>query len=263
MEDFTTDDFISMETEITLDEQLTMLPKKNKKKKKSNEVKNKYEVQFNDTTSTYYVAMRKAKTDPITNDFFKDNDPKAFKFKYMWDPYTGVRLGEDPYGPLYFNPISLIKYFHTKRLFNLWCQPTDENGGQYEGRYDDAVGAGEDGFVVSRGYHPEWYLFRLPIPNCYLGSDHNHQMITMGPKLTLDEIKEIEEIAVEYWSSKYRIDYGAPMPSLVTMMTHYVKAISKNPLSDSERSELNGNELKAAKNKANRSAVDQLNQMRG
>ena len=52
----------------------------------------------------------------------------------------------------------------------LWHNETDEgeNGGFWQGYYGNAVGAGEKFLVPGRGIHPEWYLFRLPIIDCYL-----------------------------------------------------------------------------------------------
>ena len=97
-DDFSTDDFVSMGTEITLDEQLIRLPNK-KKKKKINQNTSKYMISYDHVTSFYYVALRNSRSDPITNELFKKDDPKAFKFKYMWDPMTGTRLEEDPNGP--------------------------------------------------------------------------------------------------------------------------------------------------------------------
>lgn len=266
MDDFNTDDFIPMENEITIEEQLTRLPKVKKPKKRTvddDQIKNLYDVVYDYITMKYYVARRISRSDPITDELFNKNDPKAFIYKYMWDPYTGDKLGEDPYGPLYFNPMAIIKNIHVNRLNNLYCQPTDETGGQYEGRYDDAMGAGDDGFVVSRGFHPEWYLFRLPIPNGYLTPEHNHQFITMGPKLSIDELIEIEGIAIKYWSAAYKKEYGAPMPSLLDMYAHYTQAININPLNEGDWTEDSDCTREEAIYKANAAAVDLLRKMKG
>ena len=133
----------------------------------------------------------------------------------------------------------------------------------YEGRYDDAMGAGEDGFVVSRGFHPEWYLFRLPIPNCYLTPDHNQQFITMGPKLTTDELIEIEGLAIKYWSNEYKKEYKAPMPSVLSMLEFYTQAISINPLNEGDWTEESEITREEAIYKINTRAVDSLRQMKG
>ena len=233
-----------------------------KKKPKKQKLKKIYDVEYDNPTTVYYTALRKSRTDPITSDTFDVDDPKAFQFKNMWDPYTGERLAEDPNGALYFNPITLIKFFHTKRYANLWCEPTDTTAGYYHGYYGCAVGAGEDGFVQGRGHHPEWYLFRLPISNCYLSVDHNKQFITMGPKLTYDELMEINNKATKYWSREYSNLYGNKLPCLRNMYTLYMNAINENPLNDSHIN-LTPEKMTEFKNKINRDSVDKLVTLKG
>jgi len=53
--------------------------------------------------------LRKNKLDVFTREPI--NEKYAFKFEYQWDPYTGERLGKDPYGALYFHPDNLIHYY--------------------------------------------------------------------------------------------------------------------------------------------------------
>lgn len=150
-------------------------------------------ITFDNHTMLYYKNLRLLKIDPITHK--EMNDDNAFKFYDVWDPYSGERLFKDPYGPLYFDPSILIKYYYTNRLRKLWIEPHDDNTGYYQGYYSDAVGAGQDMYVKGRGYHPEWYVFRLPITDCYLTKDNNTQYITFGPKLTKEEIEEIDNKA--------------------------------------------------------------------
>jgi len=194
-------------------------------------------------TKEYYKILRERKMDPISQEEL--DDKYAFKFKYMWDPYTGERLDEDPYGALCFDPDMLIKHFVTNKVRKLWINSIDETGGTYQGVYDDGVGAGEEFFVSSRGSHPEWYLFRLPIIDCYLSTDHNNQIITLGPILTMDELMEIHE------KSKIRKNHYATMfninrPDLMNIVKLYLNAISKKPTIDGDAptTDVNGQPIK-------------------
>jgi len=183
-------------------------------------------IEFDEQTMEYYRALRKGEFDAISYAEVPSN--LAFKFEYQWDPLTGERLSEkDPFGPLTFDVHYLIKYFYTKRLEKLWVNPVDENGGYYQGYYDDGVNAGEDFFLKGRGHHPEWYLFRIPIPDCYLTNDHNKQFITFGPKLSHKELEEIYSIAKKD-KHRYNQLFKKKMPDLMEMENLYLLAISKN-----------------------------------
>jgi hypothetical protein len=183
---------------------------------------------FDDKTMLYYAGLRKMKMDPVS--FEELTDDNAFKFYQQWNPLTGERLDDDPYGPLYFHPDTLIKYFYTNRLNGLWVPETTTNGYTYQGYYDTCVGAGSDIYIQSRGYNPEKYLFRLPIIDCYWPIDNpNDITITYGPKLTDDEIAMIN-----YKAPKTYI-YGYKRPNLLLMKKLYDNALAKNPtISDSE-----------------------------
>lgn len=214
-------------------------------------------INYDKTTLEKYRVFRLRKMDPIS--YIETDDEYSFKFGYVWDPYTGERKELDSFGPLCFDPDFLIKYYFTKILTKLWVQPSDEKGGYYEGYYDDGLGAGEDFYLSSRGHHPEWYLFRLPITNCYLTTDHNSQFITFGPKLTDDEINEIDRLAQQR-PNNFKELFGHKRPSLSEMKKLYDQAISEKPdisnipvLKDSTPEE-----LKILYNKANRIAVDKL-----
>jgi hypothetical protein len=183
-------------------------------------------IEYDNYTTEKYRVMRKRKMDPIT--YTELEDKFAFKFYWKWDPYTGERLEQDEDGPLCFDPDILIKYFHTKRLDKLWVKPADEHDGLFSGYYDDGVGAGEDFHLIGRGFHPEWYLFRLPIVDCYLSKDHNKQIITFGPKLTDSEIKEIDRLAT-LRPDNYKNFYMKRRPSLMEIKRLYDIAISKTP----------------------------------
>jgi hypothetical protein len=228
-------------------------------KTKVNLIDNLYNKKYSHTTMEYYKAMRIRKMDPITMQDIKSDN--VFAFKYMWDPYTGDRLGEDPYGPLYFDPHNLIKYFYTNRLNGLWVEPIDELGGYYEGYYDDGLGCGEDMFINSRGYHPERYLFRLPIIDCYLTDDHNNSIITMGPKLTNEEIHLIEELSNQN-KNNYKNLFDKDKPNLINIKKLYDQAISQTP-SITLTDNLSNEEIKELWNKANKVAVHTLVHMRG
>lgn len=217
-------------------------------------------IMFDEKTMLYYKTMRFRKMDPII--LADVDDDKCFKFYHQWNPYTGERLGIDPYGPLCFHPDSLVKYFYENRLNNLWVNEFNQNGIQYEGYYEDAVGAGFDIYIQSRGFNPEKYLFRLPIIDCYwIPGMENEAVITMGPVLTDDEIKEIDKLAKKH-GSYYLTQYRAPRPSLFAIKQLYDTAVSKKPpiIITSEMPPQQLNELYA---KGNRNAVDKLRTIRG
>jgi len=265
--EFTFDDFKSLDDiDNILADELSILnietsKKKFKSKKKQ---KNKYKTKYDIHTMEYYKSLRKQKMDPIIGDILDD---KCFKFYNMWDPYTGERTEIDPYGPLCFHPDYLIKHFYTQRLNKLWVSPSDESGGYYQGQYDDCVGIGDDFYLNGRNEHnPQWYVFRLPIIDCYLTDDHHTQLITMGPILTDQEIAEIEECALSYYKNNYTNMFRNTRPSVVHMKQQYDIAISKNPLLDScemEENTISNDERHAINNKLNRDAVDSLVYMKG
>ncbi|QKF94038.1 hypothetical protein QKU48_gp0580 [Fadolivirus algeromassiliense] len=217
--------------------------------------------EYDEDTKERYRVLRLRKMDPIA---LVDLDPNySFPFSHKWDPYTGERKGKDENGALWFDPDILIKHFYTKRLNKLWIKESDENGGYFQGIYDDGVGAGEDFFLTARGHHPEWYLFRLPIIDCYLTKSHNTQIITFGPKLTEDEITEIERLA-NLRPNNYRNLFGYNRPSLSEMKRLYDIAIAKIPRVDPDDiANMTQNELTQYYNKLNRQAVDTLMKMKG
>ncbi len=218
---------------------------------------NTYEKEYEERTTEYYKTLRFRKMDPIIN--IDLDDSNAFKFEYMWDPYTGERKEKDPHGPLYFDPDTLIHYFYTSRLKNLWNEPIDETGGYYEGYYDILVGAGENLNIIGRGECPEKYLFRLPIIDCYLEKNYNKSIITMGPKLTDNEIKLIDEIANKN-ANNYKLMFKKNRPSLYEMKKYYDIAINNNPTINYDKQE-SDDVIKTLKYKENCNAVDKLRNM--
>ena len=171
-----------------------------------------------------YTSLRKKRIDPILNiklPIIKKHP--YFKFSSMWDPYSGIRLDKDPRGALSFDPDSLIYYFYLNRLNYLW---NNENT-NYSGHFGDAVGTGPDFYIPGRGYHNDWYLFRLPIIDGYITKKDWNQVVTMGPILTLDEIQEIYQKGQIYNNFKKR--FGIERPDLMKIYDLYHIAISKNP----------------------------------
>ena len=245
----------------------------------------KYSEDFDDTTCSYYKSHRLKKTDPIT--YEKLTDENAFKFPYMWNPYTGARSDKlDPYGPLYFNPINLLLNIYHSRLKTLWLvmggEDDDNNGDNndngdgeeneenereiFEG-YGEGVGAGEDFEIIGRGIYPEQHIFRLPVPDCYLKKGHRMSLITMGPVLNSREICELDRLIKKYWTHRKEFNtiYHS-IGSIYTLKCYYDIAIAKNPSSmDLSCVEIgNKNRVMEQDNPdtyLNRTAVDALRRM--
>jgi hypothetical protein len=220
-----------------------------------------YTNEYNEHTTEFYRNMREKKYNIISHDSFDCDINHIFQFLSMWDPYTGEKTESDPHGPLYFHPDELIHFFYKRRLKLLWNEPKDENGGLYQGYYGDAVGSGEEINIPGRGIYPELYLFRLPIDDCYLPPNSDLSVITMGPKLTDEEVALIDDLAEKYHKNNYQNCYRKKRPSLVQMKKLYDIAISKNP--DITKygislEKLNDEQIYELKNKANREAVDAL-----
>lgn len=183
-----------------------------------------YKQDYDLTTTLHYKLHRIKKTDPFTDE--KLDEKTCFRFAFMWDPYSGKRLEEDPYGPLYFNPIYLLRHFYQMRLNKLWMDGEDG----FEGAFSDGVASGEDIEIPSRGIYPECYLFRLPIPDCYIKNTHNMSIVTMGPKLNNSEICELDRLIVKYWSdNKYYNKIYKKIGSLFKLKCYYTIALAKNP----------------------------------
>ena len=219
-------------------------------------------ITFDDKTMNYYKTLRFRKMDPILLAEYED-DNCLFKFYHEWNPYTGERLGKDPYGPICFHPDSLIRYYYLNRLNDLWSIiETEQLEDAYEGHYDVAVGAGEDVYIQSRGFNPDKYLFRLPIIDCYwTQGTKNESIVTMGPKLSDDEVKQIDILAKKC-GSNYLVQYKAQRPSLVEIKRLYDMAVSKTP-AILVLPAMTPQAMTLAYAKANRTAVDKLKVMKG
>lgn len=186
--------------------------------------KDEYNNKFNKLTTDTYRVMRELHIDPITHE--KVSDELAFKFEYMWDPITGERLEKDIYGPLYFNIFSLAKNFYYNRYRLLWNPSETIKGITYDGYYGDGLLAGEELFIQSRGIHKHIHPFRLPIIDCYLEKDFNMSIITMGPLLNNDEIKEIQDKIDKFINNKKYVEKNNINILLIKEL--YDIAINKN-----------------------------------
>jgi len=222
--------------------------------KKTKYKKDNREIKYDNHTREYFRVIREQKLDPISLEPVKEKT--AFCFPYQWDPYTGERLEKDPIGPLYFDPVVLAYHFYINRLRNLWMQPEDTGEGVFQGIYDDGVGSGDTFYVHGRGHHPERYLFRLPIPNCYLTKDHNAQVVTFGPKLTDDEVKDLDT-KLQKMRARYRRLFRRNPPPLADMKRHYDQAIAKKPHIGDE-GDVPQSIIQDLRNMKNRQAVDRL-----
>lgn len=180
---------------------------------------------FEKLTRETYRVMRELQLDPISHQRVPKN--LQFKFEYMWDPITGERLEKDKYGPLCFNVLSLAKNFYYNRLRLLWVDGEEENGFKYEGYYGDGVEAGEELFISGRGNHKHMHLFRLPVIDCYLPEKFSMSIITMGPVLNNDEIKEIQDKIDNYYKNE-EISVKKLKFNLIKMKELYDTAIKKS-----------------------------------
>ena len=212
----------------------------------------KYE--YDNITTEYYKVLRERKLNVFLPEFDEFDYTKSFRYSKKWNVYSGIPGENDPYGPLCFFPDDLIHYFYSRRLEMLWHNEVDEAGGFYEGYYGSAVGAGENIVIKGRGEYPEKYLFRLPVINCYIPKSHHLATITMGPKLTHDEIVEIETLATTYYPNYYKETYKRKRPSLIEMKLLYDEAISENPTIVQSKEY----DIQNLKDIANREAVQKL-----
>lgn len=194
-----------------------------------------YDKNYGKLTTDFYKVMRERKLNVISQTYdFNNCEEKAFGFEYQWDPFTGMRGEKDPYGALYFHPDDLIHYFYINRLRNLWIPPINSKSESYSGYYGDAVRGGENMNIVGKGLHPELYVFRLPVNNCYLEEGNDMSLITMGPKLTDEEIKNIDSIANKYHKNNYFEIYRKKRPSLTVIKKWYDQAICETTANESE-----------------------------
>ncbi len=179
---------------------------------------------------------------------------KVYEYKYCWDPLTGEILGQDPRGPLYFDPDTLIHYFYTNRLKYLW----NEGDINFTGSYGDGLGNGPHFNIPGRGISLHYYLFRLPIPDAYC-DNINTQQITIGPILDFNEIIKIYNLSLEY-GNNYKNRFGRDRPNLIEIYDLYNDAIKKNTIDITLQNTLllTQEELENNKYLPNKLAVDKL-----
>ncbi len=226
---------------------------------------------YDERTTKYYVSLRHQKLDPILN--IHVSNENAFKYVHIWDPYTGEIKHTDPNGPLYFDPDTLIHYFYTNRLQNLWNEPLDETAGYFAGYYDMCVGTGKLMNIIGRGLCPEKYLFRLPVIDCYLEKEHMNSVITMGAELSDDDINELYNTALKNIDN-YETLFGLKRPNIIEIKKYYDIAISSEPdithvlnkhnkenSTDLKITDLSNELLKQLRYYANCNAIDKLRTM--
>jgi hypothetical protein len=194
---------------------------------------------FDKMTTETYVAKRRLQRCALVDKEIPHGC--MFSFKYMWNPINGERCGIDKVGPLYFNVIELYNHYYNNRYNGLWTPSSYDPvlKQSYEGYYGDLVGSGKDIKINSRGFHPDKYLFRLPIHDCYLYEDHNHSVVTMGPLLTNEEITEIDKIILNL--PQQHKHYVKSYSTLSAMKAMYDNALDENPTVDKLDTWVNNN----------------------
>ncbi len=228
----------------------------------------KQRIKINDTNNSNienkifnnYENYRRNKIDPILLiDLPLNNmqEKDLFKFDLKWNPYTGERLKEkDINGPLYFDPNILINYFYINRLNNLWIDEYFDGNDYIQGHYGDALGKYPNFEIKGRGKHPDWYLFRLPIIDCYFDKDHSLQTVTMGPILNDKEIKRIYTLSKRY-KIFYKDMFGIKRPNIIKMKHHYDNAVNPN-IEYNSLEDLSKDEINQIKFDINSAAVKEL-----
>lgn len=150
----------------------------------------------------------------------EDNKP-VYEYPYCWDCLSGEIVGIDPRGKLYFDPCSLVHYFYVNRYKYLYIEPN----GEHTGCYGEAVGIGDEFYFPNRGNLSHYYLFRLPLIDAYLDK-HSLQQATLTPRLSLEEITKIYNLAKEY-NNTYQSLYKRQLPNLIEIWDLYHEAIKK------------------------------------
>ena len=233
---------------------------KNSKKLKidTNISKNKIEIDNNnnDLEKTFiidsYKKFRKKKIDPIMNTNIDYN--LIFTYPYKWNNFTGEKNGIDENGPLNFDSHYLIYFFYKNRLNNLW-NITDDN---IDGYYGDAINNGSNFTINGRGNHPEWYLFRLPLIDCYIPKNFKYNYITMGPILNYDEIVEIYNKSL-LTKNKFYKRFKINLPNIIKIYELYHDAIREDSLLNFfNNNDLSPQTIKSINSDFSKNAIEQL-----
>lgn len=225
---------------------------------------------FDATTMNKYVTVRKQRWDIVCYCPMEDKG-SIFEYPYQWDSYTGERLLDatqkpilDPYGAFCFDVNSLIYWWHSRRLEGLWVGEQQLGNEMLQGHYGDYLGTGQQIRIVSRGDHPEWYLFRLPVTDCYLFDGYDRSIPTMGPRMTNEDIKNIYEIASNNkvgGRTQYETKFRVALPNLVEMKRLYDLALNPTP-STQITSSMSREEVIMAHEQINREAVEALKRLK-
>ena len=206
-------------------------PVTKRKIKEDGPIYNKFLKLYNDRFRKVnnYKELRINKIDPILLENLPIrgfDESLLFKFDYKWNPFTGERYEtKDEDGPLYFDPNTLIHYFYSNRFNNLWVDGYYDNNDYIQGYYGDALGKFPNFEIKGRGKHPEMYLFRLPIIDCYLEEGYNMRCVTMGPILNDKEIKKIYSLSKKY-NNYFKDTFGYKRPNLVKLKNLYDLAVN-------------------------------------
>jgi hypothetical protein len=104
----------------------------------------------------------------------------------------------------------------------------------------------------------------LPIIDCYLPKNCDLSLITMGPKLTLENLAEIDRLNEKYYKNYYLLKYKSSLPSLLKMKEIYDQVISQTPnleifgIKKEDENNIDNNELLTLRTSANYKAVEKL-----
>ena len=167
----------------------------------------------------FYIKKRLNKICPFSMETINN----GFIIEKIWNPFSGKFLDtKDPFGPLCCDPDFLIYYFYSNRLKYIYTHG-DFNSTGFLG---DAIGKFPEFNIPGRGNHPEWYLFRLPINDCYI--DNNCvKYVTMGPVLSKEDISNIYNLALI--NNTYYEKFNQEIPNIIELYDIYHKVINKCP----------------------------------
>ena len=193
--------------------------RKIKKDKKTYKKLSKFINEYIKNNNNYYIENRINNICPLS--FEKIS--YGYIENRMWNSVTGEFLNtKDPFGSLIFDVNYLVNYFYINRLRHIY---THGNLNQ-TGLFGDAIGKYPNFYLSGRGNNPQWYLFRLPINDCYINKDHL-KYITMGPKLSFQDIINIYDLCKRL--NTYHLLFNRPLPNIVEMYKIYHKIIEKCP----------------------------------
>lgn len=169
--------------------------------------------------STFYIKNRLDNICPLSFDKVE----RGFSVDNIWNPFTGKYMNLiDPFGSIIFDVDYLIYFFYTNRLRHIYIPAT----ANMSGHFGDAIGKYPDFKIPGRGSHPEWYLFRLPLSDCYI-EKKNIKYVTMGPELTRYDIMKIYKICQN--NKTYEKRFNQKLPNIVKLFDLYYTVVNKYP----------------------------------